>query len=362
MTAPPTADLLARMRASLRRSRLVRWMYYDLHLADLPVLMGSKSFETQMDSAIQKFMPTVSQASLQAVRRDIKHCFCRYKTTPQEYFLFGFPQKGEQERDAYLPDSIIMKSVANKTGRKIHDLELNDKYRFYQMNKAFFKREAMLLDASTTLEGFAAFALNAGRIIAKPNKAALGRGVEIFAVNGQEEAAEVFERLKGYGIEYILEEVIKQSDEMARWNESSVNTIRINTFLTHGKFHILGPFIRTGRKGSIVDNGGQGGVFAAIDQETGIICTDGVDESANTYPAHPDSGMAYQGWQVPQWQELVQQAERAHRNMPRHAYVSWDFAHTENGWVLIEGNWGEFIQQIALKRGLKKDFLTLLNN
>ena len=28
--------------------------------------------------------------------------------------------------------------------------------------------------------------------------------------------------------------------------------------------------------------------------------------------------------------------------MSDHIYVGWDFALTDNGWVLIEGNWGQF--------------------
>ena len=149
---------------------------------------------------------------------------------------------------------------------------------------------------------------------------------------------------------------------MSVWNQSSVNTIRINSFLSNGIFNVLSPFIRTGRKGSIVDNGGQGGIFASVDKLSGKISTCGMDESGNTYTHHPDSGIEYIGWQVPRWEELIQMTEEIHRNMPKHIYVSWDFALTDGGWVLIEGNWGEFVcQQMTNNRGFKKDFLTFLN-
>lgn len=152
-----------------------------------------------------------------------------------------------------------------------------------------------------------------------------------------------------------MEEVIRQHERLAMWNDSCVNTVRINSFLNNDKFDILCPFIRTGRKGSIVDNGGQGGIFACIDKETGKICTDGMDEKANTYTNHPDSGIKYKRWQIPYWLELVELAEKCHRNMPRHSYISWDFALTDNGWVLIEGNWGEFVcQQMTNKRDFQK--------
>lgn len=297
------------------------------------------------------------------VFNDIKRCFYKYKTTPLEYFLFQLRNKTTEERENYLSDSMIMKYAADKNGRKIHDIELNDKYNFYKINQQYFKREAILFNKSTSFKEFQTFALKTKHVIAKPNKAALGSGVEIFTINTNKDAENVYNHLKNSSCtEYIIEELIIQNKEMSVWNYSSVNTIRINSFLSNDKFNILCPFIRTGRKGSIVDNGGQGGIFASIDKNTGRINTVGMDEKGNSYLKHPDSGIDYFGWQVPKWVELIRVSEEIHRNMPKHAYVGWDFALTDGGWVLIEGNWGEFVcQQMTNKHGFKREFLTLLN-
>lgn len=298
-----------------------------------------------------------------SVYNDIKKCFYKHKTTPQEYFLFQFRGKTENERKTYISDRMIMKYTANKNGRRIHDVELNDKFAFYKINQRFFKRGAIIFDFTTSFDEFSSFALQAKRVIAKPNKAALGAGVEIFDINNQSDADKAYKHLQSSPCdEYIIEELIIQSSEMSVWNQSSVNTIRINSFLSNGIFNILCPFIRTGRKGSIVDNGGQGGIFASVDKLSGKINTYGMDEKGNKFTHHPDSGIVYIGWQVPRWSELIQLTEEVHRNMPKHVYVSWDFALSDNGWVLIEGNWGEFVcQQMTNNRGLKKDFLTFLN-
>ena len=39
--------------------------------------------------------------------------------------------------------------------------------------------------------------------------------------------------------------------------------------------------LRTGRKGSVIDNAGSGGIFANIDMNTGQVITDGIDENGN---------------------------------------------------------------------------------
>lgn len=299
---------------------------------------------------------------IRSVYRDICRCFCKYKTSPLEFFLFDFRTKNSKERAAYISDRMIMKYAADKSGRKIHDKELNNKYNFYLINKDFFNRKVTLFDNDTSLDEFCETALSLRKLIAKPNTAALGTGVRIFEIQNLGQAQYAFHTLKDTGIDYVLEEFIKQNNAMAEWNESCVNTIRINSFLSHGKFNILCPFMRTGRKGSIVDNGGQGGIFASVDIESGIVTTNGMDEMGHIYTAHPDSGIIYKGWRVPNWLELIRLTEKCHRNMPKHAYISWDFALTDNGWVMIEGNWGEFVcQQMTLKKGFKNLFKKYIN-
>lgn len=362
MTPPPN------LRNALRSSRLVRWLYYDLHLADVLVLLGLSKFKKKSLSAMRQFMKQSDFNDNKLYREiygDIRSCYFKYKTTPLEYFLFRLRGKTEEERRSYLSDSMIMKYAADKNGRRIHDRELNNKYNFYKINSRFFKRNAILLDRSTTLQQFMAFAHDQKRIIAKPNRAALGSGVEIFTIETNKEAEKIYNHLKESECdEYILEDVIIQDTRMAVWNQSCVNTIRINTFLNNGHYNVLSPFIRTGRKGSIVDNGGQGGIFASIDRRTGIVNTNGMDEFGNIYTRHPDSNIEYVGWQVPEWSKLMAIAEEIHcNNMPNHAYVSWDFALAEgDGWVLIEGNWGEFVcQQMTQNRGYKNEFIEYLN-
>ena len=42
-------------------------------------------------------------------------------------------------------------------------------------------------------------------------------------------------------------------------------------------------------------------------------------------------------------------------------YVAFDFALSDSGWCIVEGNWGDlFLQQLSLKKGLRKEFVSLL--
>lgn len=145
------------------------------------------------------------------------------------------------------------------------------------------------------------------------------------------------------------------------WNDSCINTVRLPCFYSNGKFHVLNPFLRTGRKGAVVDNAGAGGIFACLDEETGVVVTDGINESNRFYKSHPDSGIVYKGWQVPKWDELLNLAEQIFKEcLPEHKYIGFDFALTDTGWVLIEGNWGQFVGQYASRKGVKQQFIKYL--
>ena len=198
-------------------------------------------------------------------------------------------------------------------------------------------------------------------MFAKPLAASFGAGAHVVKITKRDEAVAEFERLTKCG-EWIVEDRIIQSKEMSAWNESSVNTIRLPCFLTrNGSFYALAPVLRVGRKGSVVDNAGGGGIIACIDEISGVITTNGKDEAGLEYIVHPDSCQKFKGWHVPQWKDLLTLAEEIHRNcLYKHRYIGFDFALTDKGWVVIEGNWGQFLNQYVDYRGIKNEFLNYI--
>ena len=51
-----------------------------------------------------------------------------------------------------------------------------------------------------------------------------------------------------------------------------------------------------------------------------------------------------------------------YNNMPEQKYIGWDFALTDKGWVLIEGNWGQLVGQYATKVGVKDLFMKYIKD
>ena len=352
------------LRKWLRSSNLVSNLYYGLHIDDLPVILGTKTYEKSVDDTIIKYIPNSTEAERRNIKKDVKRCYLKYKVSPVEYFLFGFHSLPDNKRKEFLTDKFMYMTLGRITGRKKHDSEIEDKWGFYHLAKPFFKRSVVLVKTKEDYHSFEELALRVNKLICKPNDKALGSGIFVVDVNNEVEAGKTFEKIMSKGGSWIVEERIQQSPVMAQWNESSVNTIRVYSFLSSDGFHLLTPVLRTGRQGSCIDNGAAGGCFANIDYTTGIVVSEGYNEKENKYySCHPDSHIQFNGWSIPCWNELLKTVEKIHKEvMPTHPYIGWDFALTNNNeWVVIEANWGQLLCQYVDKVGRKAEFMKFVS-
>ena len=298
---------------------------------------------------------------------DIVKSYYLYGTNANEYFCYDFPHRSNIERTTYLPrrkkDSMVTLQLGEKAVGVLN--QIKDKNKFYEIAKPFFGREACRVASLEDLKDFVAFTAKHPRFIAKPTRGGSGKGIEILNMHEYDnDAKAVFDYLRKEESSYIVEELIEQDSRLAAWNPTSINTLRIPSMRTRNGIVIFYPSIRIGRSGSIVDNAGAGGTFAAIDPKTGEVISDGFDKRGHSYKVHPDSGKPYKGEKIPEWDALVDFTHRLHESMPKeHKYLAFDLALSTKGWVVVEANWGELsMPQIEFGKGLYKEFKELLDN
>lgn len=290
--------------------------------------------------------------------RDMCHEALLHGTFYEEYRLYDFANKGEAERRTYLTDA-----VRNRICLKVNSVEgervVMNKRLTYQALSEFYHRRLLPLD-TPHLDEAVAMGLSDGALVLKPVGSCGGRGVMLLEGHSREVWLKQLEPYVNPAPQYIVEQRIIQSPDMGCFNTSTVNTIRINTIQRNGRVVHFTAFVLMGRAGSFVNNGAQGGLFAAIDTATGQVITDAFDEKGLRYAAHPDSGEPLRGRFIPQWTELLGITESMARRIKGCTFVAWDMSLTPQGWVLVEANRGEFVaQQITLGRGLRRDFESL---
>ena len=138
---------------------------------------------------------------------------------------------------------------------------------------------------------------------------------------------------------YIIEEIIKQKGILHKINESSVNTMRVNTLLDHGKVEVLCAFLRTGREGSVTDNLHAGGILWQINISNGEILF-GVQADGKIIDTHPDSNIRLAGEKIAGFQQALQVCIEAQKRVPEVPQVGWDVVISDADIYLIEGNSG----------------------
>jgi len=275
-----------------------------------------------------------------------------------EYLMFRFFEKTIEERRAFL-SSTERRRVLNKKNDSEASAVLNNKFLCYSRVKDYYGREAILLNDKKSFKAFRNFTDRHPVFVIKPTELSFGKGImKIKAADKSELQGQFKELLESYG-EFMIEELITQHSVTEALNPDSVNTVRIPTYYNGEKTIVQRPFMKVGRAGSFVDNGGSGGIFVGVDYETGKLIGNGIDEEGIVYACHPESGIVFDGYQLPNWDEVKKLANVISNKIENAAYIGWDLACTnENKWIVVEGNaMTQFIgQQATINKGMREEF------
>lgn len=152
-------------------------------------------------------------------------------------------------------------------------------------------------------------------------------------------------RAKSRGQARIVQPRLVNCDELAELNNGALSTVRIVTCLDErDRPEVVAAAMRMAiGTNHRVDNFHAGGIAAAVDLGTGELGSAsnmGMDVRLGWLDRHPNSGAQIQGRIVPQWAEIRDLAERAHRAFDDRVVVGWDIAPTPDGPILVEGNGG----------------------
>ncbi len=138
---------------------------------------------------------------------------------------------------------------------------------------------------------------------------------------------------------WLIEAFLVQHPDMARFNASSVNTLRVWVLDGPNGIEVTHAIVRVGRAGDQVDNTTRGGLALPIDLAKG--CTQQGPDLRNPSQwstHHPDSGDCLVGLPIPHWAEVQQLAVQALKAVPHMRVAGLDIAIGESGPVVIELN------------------------
>lgn len=255
-----------------------------------------------------------------------------------DYMQYKFYDKKKNERRKFIVHGKlieIMRVCNDPESRKLFD----QKPLFNREFKEYLGR-AWVDSSNCTKQEFESFLEQNEKIFCKVPDGMFGKGIEVLNSADIKNVDEFYDTCKKN--KTLLEEVLVQSDELAAFNDTAVNSMRMVTLVcADGSVKIMAAVLRLGRKGKFADNFHHEGIASLIDIETGIVYTTGVDNKWNRYVVHPDSGKPIVGFQIPYWNKITETVIQAAKVHPEVRYVGWDVAIKKDGQiVLIEGNPG----------------------
>jgi hypothetical protein len=136
---------------------------------------------------------------------------------------------------------------------------------------------------------------------------------------------------------FIVQAVIKQHPALASLNPTSLNTVRIVSFLFQNEVHILSSILRIGAEGARIDNVGAGG-FACRIKNTGWLDDRGVNRKSQ-WTDECNNGIKFADIKIPAYHQIISLVNSAHSKQAHFKLIGWDFAiNTADEPVFIEYN------------------------
>ncbi|MBO4848179.1 MAG: hypothetical protein J5586_03400 [Clostridia bacterium] len=278
-----------------------------------------------------------------------------YGTSFSEYAGYRFYAKKHSEKRTYMTRRYMFRFFDRYNPQELR-CRIGDKSLAAKYYADFMKREQC-----TKSDGFEAFLEFTSRhpdLFIKRAVGWGGEGARKERVLCEEDAARVW----GYlGENEVVEPVIINHDLLREIYPNSLNTIKVTVLQTPSTPIIVTAIIRFGNN-TIVDNIHSGGIAAGINVKTGRIETLAMDKHFMRYSIHPETDKPITGIVIPQWEAICDLARRASMVTPELRYTSWDVALTNEGPIMIEGNWdAEFYpEQTLFNRGHRTLFTDLL--
>lgn len=274
--------------------------------------------------------------------------WAKYNKKPKKYWYNIFADRESKVDPRYIPDDVyygeIVPYYSNMQFRRfgedkcLHDIWFSDFKRpetimkniagiYYDANNKIINKEKAI-DLCLKYEK---------NFLVKPSiDSGEGRLISFFECNNlsKEDISSEINNLKS---NFIFQEELNQHEILRSLNHSSLNTIRVVSFLFEGEVYILSSILRVGAEGNKVDNVGAGGYAIPI-LEDGKLSKRGVNRKAE-WVEENDTGIKFRDIKVPGYNNMINLIKEKHKVLPHFKLIGWDFSISEDSTpVFIEFN------------------------
>ena len=226
-------------------------------------------------------------------------------------------------------------------------------------NYQVIKNGDSIINFESSVESLSSILLPYGKVLLKPTiDSNSGEGIMIFSKSdGVFKCDNVVlspHFLKEYGDDFALQEVVEQHKDIAYFNNSSVNTLRLCVYrsVKDENIKLTAAALRIGKNQSIVDNIHSGGRFVKIDLCNGKISEKLYDQFGEYVTKWNGIDFTSNNFQIPCWDSVKKFACKIASENHHCRLLALDVAMTKEGRpILIEQNVIDFSFWIPMYLG-----------
>lgn len=208
---------------------------------------------------------------------------------PKWFTVYSFLSKNNDIK--YVPENIYYNVIEPKLNNRELSFSFKDK-NFYDLfyekdvfptnlvrniNGIFYNHNYDMLNLNN--DNLVELLIPHNKIIIKPSiESGGGKNIEMFElkndrfINDKNEELSKTYLQRNFHENYVVQKFISQDSFFTKFNETSVNTIRMYTYrsVKNDNVCVLHSLLRIGKKGSIVDNQAMGGISCIINEENNL--------------------------------------------------------------------------------------------
>ena len=272
----------------------------------------------------------------------------KYGLRPDKMWYQIFWDRTHEPDPRYIPDDlwygVIVPYFSNSQFRRfgedkcLHDVFFKDLVRpetiVKNMAGIFYDAHMCIITKEQAIEKCMVYQ---GEFLIKPSiDSGEGRLISFFDSQDLDQKS-LISAIDGLKANFIVQEAVKQHAVLAALNPSSLNTIRVVSFLFEGTIYILSSILRMGASGHKVDNIGAGG-FACPIQANGRLTEKGVNRKAE-WVTENQHGIRFADVIVPSYDKIIAMIKEQHLKLAHFKLIGWDFSVNVKGEpVFIEYN------------------------
>ena len=282
---------------------------------------------------------------------DTGWCVFRHGLALSDYLNYEIYRRNSAQRKQYVGVR-MQNTFYERVSPSAYKKRFTVKPTFLKEFVAYTKRD-FIVPTADNYQAFLDFVQAREGFMCKPYDGLGGHGVQKYRTKDIPDLQAFFNHCVENRL--FLEDLVIQHPDMNVLCPASVNTIRAMTFNDHGNPRIIWMGMRIGNGVNAVDNFHAQGMGASIDMERGCLVGNAIDKDNISYTHHPFTGVAFDGFQLPCFEEAKELVLRAAKEEDHILVVGWDIALSENGPVIIEGNRrpGFDLPQVLADQGLK---------